>query len=98
MSGFIGDWHVLLILLLAGILPNEIWRVFGLLFGRGIDEGSELLVWVRASATAILAGVIRACWPVFPTPCVTARRQRDSGLFWPRDSRFWPGLCAAKRS
>ena len=58
MSGFIGDWHALLILLLAGILPNEIWRVFGLLFGRGIDEGSELLVWVRASATAILAGVI----------------------------------------
>ncbi|MGD5652452.1 AzlD domain-containing protein, partial [Xanthomonas citri pv. citri] len=24
----------------------------------GIDEGSELLVWVRAVATAILAGVI----------------------------------------
>jgi hypothetical protein len=58
MSSFIGDWHALLILLLAGILPNEIWRVFGLLFGGGIDEGSELLVWVRASATAILAGVI----------------------------------------
>ena len=27
-------------------------------FGGGIDEGSELLVWVRAVATAILAGVI----------------------------------------
>lgn len=58
MSSFIGDWHALLILLLAGILPNEIWRVLGLVFGGGIDESSELLVWVRATATAILAGVI----------------------------------------
>ena len=32
--------------------------MLGLWFGSGIDEGSELLVWVRAVATAILAGVI----------------------------------------
>ena len=32
--------------------------MLGLWFGGGIDEGSELLVWVRAVATAILAGVI----------------------------------------
>ena len=30
----------------------------GLWFGSGVDEGSEVLVWVRAVATAILAGVI----------------------------------------
>jgi branched-subunit amino acid transport protein len=30
----------------------------GLWFGAGVDEGSEVLVWVRAVATAILAGVI----------------------------------------
>ena len=30
----------------------------GLWFGGGVDEGSEVLVWVRAVATAILAGVI----------------------------------------
>ncbi len=58
MSGFIGDWHALLILLIAGVIPNQIWRMLGLWFGGGIDEGSELLVWVRAVATAILAGVI----------------------------------------
>jgi branched-subunit amino acid transport protein len=58
MSGFIGDWHALVILLLAGIIPNQIWRMLGLMLGSGIDEGSELLVWVRAVATAILAGVI----------------------------------------
>src|SRR5258707_10574416 len=55
---FLGDWHALLILLIAGVIPNQIWRMLGLWFGGGIDEGSELLVWVRAVATAILAGVI----------------------------------------
>jgi branched-subunit amino acid transport protein len=58
MSDFIGNWNALLVLLLAGFLPNEVWRMLGLWFGGGIDEGSELLVWVRAVATAILAGVI----------------------------------------
>lgn len=58
MSDFIGDWHALAILFVAGVVPNQIWRVLGLWFGGGLDEGSELLVWVRAVATAILAGVI----------------------------------------
>jgi branched-subunit amino acid transport protein len=58
MSDFIGDWNALLMLLVAGFLPNEVWRMLGLWFGGGIDEGSELLIWVRAVATAILAGVI----------------------------------------
>ena len=58
MSGFLGDGHALMVLLLAGFLPNEVWRMLGLWLGSGVDEGSELLVWVRAVATAILAGVI----------------------------------------
>src|SRR5258708_16282541 len=58
MSGFLGDWHALVVLVIAGFLPNEIWRMLGLWLGGGVDEGSELLVWVRAVATAILAGVI----------------------------------------
>ena len=58
MSGFIGDWHALLLLVIAGFLPNEVWRMVGVWFVSGIDEGSEMLVWVRAVATAILAGVI----------------------------------------
>jgi len=58
MSGFVGDWHALLILVIAGFIPNEAWRMAGLWLGSGVDEGSEVLVWVRAVATAILAGVI----------------------------------------
>jgi branched-subunit amino acid transport protein len=58
MGDFLGDWHALLVLVIAGFLPNEIWRMLGLWLGSGVDEGSEILVWVRAVATAILAGVI----------------------------------------
>jgi len=58
MSDFIGDWNALLVLLLAGFLPNEVWRMIGLWLGGGVDEGSDALVWVRGVATAILAGVI----------------------------------------
>jgi branched-subunit amino acid transport protein len=58
LGRFLGDWNALLVLLIAGFLPNEVWRMLGLWLGGGVDEGSELLVWVRAVATAILAGVI----------------------------------------
>jgi hypothetical protein len=58
MRDFIGDWHALVVLLLAGVIPNQIWRMLGLWLGAGIDEGSDLLMWVKAVATAILAGVI----------------------------------------
>jgi hypothetical protein len=45
-------------LILVGFLPNEVWRWFGLVMARGLDEGSEPVIWSRAVATAILAGVI----------------------------------------
>jgi hypothetical protein len=57
MNGYEGLWGYL-VLVLVGFLPAEIWRLLGLLIGRGIDEESEILVWVRAVATAVLAGVI----------------------------------------
>src|ERR1700730_311407 len=58
LTNFLGDWHALVVLVIAGAIPNQIWRMLGLWLGGGLDEGSELLVWVRAVATAILAGVI----------------------------------------
>ena len=47
-----------LVLILVGYLPNEIWRVLGLVLARGLNEDSEIVVWSRAVATAIMAGVI----------------------------------------
>jgi branched-subunit amino acid transport protein len=58
MTDFIGDWNALVVLVVAGFLPNEVWRMLGLWLGGGVDDGSDLLIWVRAVATAILAGVI----------------------------------------
>ena len=58
MSALSGDYAAYLALILAGFLPNEVWRWLGVVFARGLDEGSEIVVWVRAVATAILAGVI----------------------------------------
>lgn len=54
----IHDINPYLALLLAGFLPNEVWRLLGVLFGQRIDAKSEVLVWVRAVATAIIAGVV----------------------------------------
>jgi hypothetical protein len=47
-----------LVLIAAGFLPNEIWRMLGVVVAHGLDEGSEVVVWVRAVATALLAGVV----------------------------------------
>jgi hypothetical protein len=60
-----------LALVLVGFLPNEIWRVLGLLLARGLDEDSEIVVWSRAVATAILAGVI-AKLILFPSGALTS--------------------------
>jgi len=47
-----------LALLLVGFLPNEVWRVIGLMLVRGLDEKSQVIVWVRAVASAMLAAVM----------------------------------------
>lgn len=50
-------WPYLLVIL-AGFLPTEIWRSLAVVFVRGLDEDSELLILVRAVATALLAAVV----------------------------------------
>jgi hypothetical protein len=47
-----------LALILVGFLPNEIWRWLGVMVGHGLDEESEVILWIRAVATALIAGVI----------------------------------------
>ena len=46
------------VLVVAGFLPNEVWRIVGLAVGRGLDEESEVVIVARVVATAILAGVV----------------------------------------
>ena len=52
------DFGSVLALILFGFLPNEVWRLVGLMLVHGLDERSQIIVWVRAVATAMLAGVL----------------------------------------
>jgi Branched-chain amino acid transport protein (AzlD) len=54
----LADLSPYLVLIVAGFLPNEIWRMLGVVAAHGLEEGSELVLWVRGVATAVLAGVI----------------------------------------
>ena len=58
MSDVMLELWPFLVLILVGYLPNEIWRLLGLVLARGLNEDSEVVIWSRAVATAILAGVI----------------------------------------
>jgi hypothetical protein len=60
MSGIfeVVPWGPLLFILLAGALPTQIWRWMGVVLSGRIREESEALIWVRAVATALVAGVI----------------------------------------
>ena len=51
-------WWPYLFILLAGWLPTNMWRYLGVYFAGNIDEKSEVLVFVRALATALVAAVI----------------------------------------
>jgi hypothetical protein len=53
-----GEHYAYVLLVLVGFLPNEVWRVLGLVAAHGVDEETELFMWARAVATAVLAGVI----------------------------------------
>lgn len=53
-----GPWWPYLALILFAVLPTEIWRWLAVAFSRRIDADSPALEWVRAVATALLAGIV----------------------------------------
>ncbi len=71
MNAVVHELWPYLMLVLLGYLPNEVWRALGLVLARGLNEESEVVMWSRAVATAILAGVI-AKLIVFPPGALTA--------------------------
>ena len=60
----LSDLGPTLALILFGFLPNEVWRLVGLMLVHGLDEKSQVIVWVRAVATAMLA--LMAAGPIGP--------------------------------
>jgi hypothetical protein len=57
VTGLDALWPYLLVVA-AGFLPTEVWRSLAVLLARDLDEQSEWLIFVRAVATAIIAGVV----------------------------------------
>ena len=57
-QGWAGDFGPYLFILLAGTLMTDIWRWLGVLAGNRLRDDSEALNWVKAVATALIAGVI----------------------------------------
>lgn len=51
-------WWPYLFILLAGWLVTDVWRYLGVVFGGRLQEDSEILVLVRAVATALVAAVV----------------------------------------
>jgi hypothetical protein len=58
MSLNVPMFYAYLLVILAGFLPTDVFRFAAVLFARRLDEDSEVLLLVRAIATALLAGVI----------------------------------------
>jgi hypothetical protein len=58
MNGVLTELWPYLVLVVVGYLPNEVWRLLGLVMARGLNEDSQIVVWSRAVATALLAGVV----------------------------------------
>lgn len=65
-----GLWPYLVVIVI-GFLPTEVWRVIGVFAGRNLDETSEIMVWVRMVATALVAGVV-AKLLLYPTGALAA--------------------------
>ena len=64
-------WWPFLFILVAGWLATDTWRFLGVYFGGRISDDSDLLVLVRAVATALVAAVIGNLI-VFPSGALAA--------------------------
>jgi len=64
-------WWPFLFILVAGWLATDSWRFLGVYLGGRLSEDSDLLVLVRAVATALVAAVI-ANLIVFPGGALAA--------------------------
>jgi branched-subunit amino acid transport protein len=51
-------WWAYVFIAIAGWLATDLWRWLGVLAGNRLREDSEVLNWVRAVATALVAAVI----------------------------------------
>lgn len=59
-------WWPYVMIIFAGWIATDVWRWIGVFAGGKLSEDGELLIWVKAVATALVAGVISKLI-LFPT-------------------------------
>ena len=91
-----------LVLFAAGFLATEIWRWLGLLVGSRLDVAGEVFQWVRAVATALVAGMVDAHAAVsgrrarrHPARRAPRRRSPAASCATSRSSATWPSASPA---
>lgn len=52
-----GAWSYIF-LAIAGFGATQPWRYLGVMLSRNVHEDAEILVWVRAVSTALVAGLV----------------------------------------
>ena len=57
MADLTSLWPYVLLILL-GVLPNEIWRVAGMFIGQSLHEDSAAFEWLKAVATGVIAALV----------------------------------------
>ena len=58
MSGLGSGWGTAALIVAIALLAHEPWRWLGLFPGRNLSTDSEIFHWVRAVATALVAGLV----------------------------------------
>lgn len=71
MSGLGDGWTTAAIIVVIAAVAHEPWRWLGLYIGRDLDIDGELFRWVKAVATAMVAGLVMRLL-VFPAGALAA--------------------------
>lgn len=58
MSHTPNDPFMLILILCLGIMATEPWRWLGVMVSTNLNHESELLTWIRAVATALIAALV----------------------------------------
>lgn len=58
MSGDLLGLSPYVAILLGAALPTHVWRWLGVLLAGRLDDTSEVIVWIKAVATALIAALI----------------------------------------
>lgn len=87
MTDLGNGWTTAAIILLVAIVAHEPWRWLGLYLGRDIDVEGARFQWVRAVATALVAGLVMRLL-IFPAGAL------GGPPLWLRLAAFAAGVAA----